>query len=58
MILITWRNFGKGFSSAETLEKNIGDASISVSTFANINMEADQNNDYRVINTVFVIRRR
>jgi hypothetical protein len=58
MILITWRNFGQGFSSADTLEKNNGDASISVSTFANTNMEADQNNDYRVINTVFVIRRR
>jgi hypothetical protein len=58
MILITWRNFGQGFSSANILEKNNGDASISVFTFANANMEADQNNDHRVINTVFSIRRR
>jgi hypothetical protein len=41
MILITLRNFGQGFSSADTLEKNNGDASISVFTFANANMEAD-----------------
>jgi hypothetical protein len=40
MILITWRSFGQGFSSADTLEKKIG-ASISVSTFGNANMEAD-----------------
>jgi hypothetical protein len=59
MSLMASKKLGQGLSIIGwlTSSNNIGDASIPVSSFVNANMQADQNNKYRVISTVFGVRR-